>query len=141
MNLKILGIPFPKQSFRFTKTGIKYQPAKVKKAEESIKMQIIQQLPKDFEPFDKGVIIERLLFVFPPLKGFSKKKMKELEEGKKIYKTTRPDLTDNLLKGLMDAMEGIVFVNDSQICEIKNIKKIYGLKPRTEIILREVEEK
>ena len=139
INLIILGIPFPKQSFRFTKTGIRYIPKKIENEQGSIRAQIIQQLPKDFEPFDKGVIIERLLFVFPPLKGFSKKKMKELEEGKEIYKTTRPDLTDNLLKGLMDAMEGIVFVNDSQICEIKNIKKIYGLKPRTEIILREVE--
>jgi len=50
------------------------------------------------------------------------------------YKTTKPDL-DNLEKMLWDAMEGIVFINDSLICEKHNVIKTYGDTPGYSIIL------
>ena len=46
------------------------------------------------------------------------------EEG--LQKTTKPDLHDNLNKALLDAFEGLVFEQDQNICEIKNIKKYYS---------------
>ena len=138
MTITILGKPFPKQSARHTKKGFVYQTKEVKQAEDNVRWQIINQLPKNFIPFTKGVKVLRLLYVFPPLKSFTKKKMKALEKGHLLYKTTKPDLTDNLNKGLFDAMEGIIFNNDSQVCEINHAIKCYGLKPRTEIVLEEV---
>ena len=45
------------------------------------------------------------------------------------YKTTKPDITDNLAKMLFDCLEGIVYINDSQICEMYDVKKIYGFQP------------
>ena len=138
MTITILGKPFAKQSFRFTKSGHKYQKKEVVEKEKSIQWQIISQLPKDFQPYTKGVKITRLLYVFPPLKSFPQKTIKAIENGNLVYKTTKPDLTDNLNKGLFDAMQGIVFNNDSQVCEIKNMIKCYGLKPRIEIELEEI---
>lgn len=81
MKFEILGVPFSKQSFRFTKSGLKYQPKTVKENTKSIQYQIISQLPKGFTPFTGGIVIENLTFVFPPLKSFNKKKMEMIKNG------------------------------------------------------------
>ena len=54
--------------------------------------------------------------------------MKRIEEGGLIYKTSRPDLQDNLCKGLFDALSGIVFKDDSQIVKVNNLKSITAYK-------------
>ena len=38
-------------------------------------------------------------------------------------------------KGVFDALQGIIYANDSQIISLDNVKKIYGLRPRVEIEL------
>ena len=43
---------------------------------------------------------------------------------------SRPDL-DNLLKFILDCMNGIVYEDDSQICELGIIEKRFGLEPKT----------
>ena len=134
--LKILGEPKSKQSFRF---GIlhgrvmKYQNNKIHQEEDNIRWQIINQLPKDFVPIETKIFVKKLHYIFSIPKSFSKAKIKEIADGKLIFKITKPDLTDNLSKGLFDAMQGIVFLNDSQICSIENCKKIYGFTPRIEV--------
>ncbi len=143
MKFIILGIPRPKQSFRFAVIGkrvLKYQKKEVKQEAGNIRQQIINQLPRNHVPFSRGVKITRCWFIFPPLKSWPKKKLEaaELLGGFVIFKTTAPDLTDNLMKGLMDAMQGVVFINDSQICSMDNIKKFYGPKPMIEIELEEI---
>jgi len=50
---------------------------------------------------------------------------------KVLYPDTKPDL-DNLEKSLFDALEGLIFVNDSRIVE-KHIEKVYGDPPRVDI--------
>lgn len=54
------------------------------------------------------------------------------------YHTKKPDL-DNLEKGIKDALEGIYYRNDSQICD-KHSRKRYGDTPRVEIDLREIDD-
>jgi Holliday junction resolvase RusA-like endonuclease len=146
IKLTIPGIPQPKQSSRFRiakmnngrSIPVSYQTKEVKDNERSIKMIINEQLPQDFKPFTKGVIVKKLHYVFPPLKTASKQQLFLIDCGQIIYKTTKPDLTDNLQKGLFDAMEGIVFMNDSQVCSIYDLKKYYGYNPRIEIELEEL---
>lgn len=138
IKLIIKGVPSAKQSTRAAILGKKlrlYQPAKVKLKEENIKLQVLNQLPKDFMMFQCEVHILKCHFIFPIPKSFSKKKINQVKEGKVIYKNTKPDLTDNLSKGLIDAMEGIIFVNDSRIVSMNNYKKYYGVIPRIEIEL------
>jgi len=141
MTITILGIPFSKQSARHTKSGIVYQTKKVKDAENNVRWQVIKQLSKGFIPYSKGVKVSKLWYIFPPTKQLlgSQKRVKQLESGKLFIKTTKPDLTDNLNKGLFDAMQGIVYNNDSQICEMTNVMKCYGLRPRIEIEIGEIE--
>jgi Holliday junction resolvase RusA-like endonuclease len=144
MKIKIIikGTPKAKQSFRFGYNKhighvVKYQPKSVKDEETNIKAQIVNSLPSDFKIFTNAVRINYITFVFPPKNVFPKWKCELLDNGTEIYKTTQPDLTDNLQKGLIDAMKGLVFSNDSIICICGNVKKIYGLEPRTEIELEE----
>ncbi len=138
LKFKILGIPQPKQSarFRIQKFGNKsfvksYQTKEVVQNERNIAFDIKSQLPEGFLPFDSALKV-KVLFVFPPLKGWTKTKLRQLESGIVMYKTTKPDLTDNLMKGTMDAMNGIVFTDDSVIAKVES-EKIFGAVPRIEI--------
>ena len=58
-------------------------------------------------------------------KSYSKKKRIELLENN--HHVIRPDL-DNLIKGLLDGLNGIAFEDDSQIIEL-NIKKQWSIVP------------
>lgn len=143
IEFKILGIPAPKQSARFYaknfggKTMIKsYQKKEVVEKERNIAFDVKSQLPAGFIPYDCPVSFE-VLFVFPLLSSMKKAVRQAIEEGMIVYKPTKPDLQDNLLKGLCDSMNGIVFVDDSRICKVAS-QKIYGLIPRTEVIIKEL---
>lgn len=125
------------QSFRFTKSGRKYQPVEVLEYKKFIALNAKIQLPKDFKMFENGVAIS-IRFVFPPLKSWSKKKIKNLQNGIKIYKITRPD-TDNLMKGFFDSLNGIIYKDDSQIVKIE-AEKIYDFPPRIEMCVCDIEE-
>lgn len=144
LKLKILGTPQPKQSARFAirkgRSGSnflqKYQSKEVVQNEKNIAFDVKSQLPEGFIPFS-GALKVKAIFVFPPLKSFPKAKLNSLAAGSTIYKTTKPDLTDNLMKGTMDAMNGLVFTDDSIIAEVES-KKIFGLVPRIELEFSEI---
>ena len=138
MKLVFFGEPTSKQSARFRafKKGKKtivssYQTKAVKDKEKAIKVEAISQIDKNHKLYDSAIGV-KVLFVFPPLTSFSKKTMQAIEEGAIVYKETKPDLTDNLMKGLMDALEKVVFTNDSRIAKVES-EKIYGTEPRTEV--------
>lgn len=133
LTLEIEGTPMPKQSVRSFIRGGKiahYQKTEVVKHFKNVEVSVKSQLPKDFTILDGNIIIS-VDFIFEPPSSWSKKKMKELEEGAYIPKTTRPDLTDNLKKGLCDALTGIVWTEDSRISTELLNRKYYGLKAKT----------
>lgn len=143
MKLVFYGEPTPKQSARFRIAGVgkkrfiaSHQKQSVKDIHNSIALSAKSQLPRGFKLLDCPLEI-KLLFVFSPLKSFSKKKIKEIEGGTIIHKATKPDL-DNTQKLVLDALEGIVYTNDSRICRTY-VEKIYGLKARTEIEVKDLE--
>jgi len=140
MKILIIGIPKPKQSARFRaiknpKTGktfvTSYQKKEVIDNEKNIAFDVKKQLPLGFIPIDEAIGV-KILYVFPLLSNFTKKQKEIIEANGIIYKDTKPDLTDNLNKGLFDACEGILYTNDSRICKVESTK-IYGNKPRIEL--------
>lgn len=136
MKLTILGIPKPKQSFRYTRNGIRYQTKEVKQAEAGMRQQVIAQLPRGFIPWTGPVVVQNLKFTFPPRKSETKRN-KALAEAGMLYKTTKPDL-DNLQKILWDALKGVVFIDDPLVCCMRNVEKVYGPVPGIEIEIYEV---
>jgi Holliday junction resolvase RusA-like endonuclease len=55
-----------------------------------------------------------------------RKKKKAEKDGKPSM--VKPDL-DNLLKGLFDAGNGIIWPDDNAVCELVNVCKVYSTVP------------
>jgi Holliday junction resolvase RusA-like endonuclease len=53
-----------------------------------------------------------------------------------IWHTKKPDI-DNLAKAVMDALNGIVWKDDSQICELSAVK-IYDVTPGIQLEVTEL---
>lgn len=100
--------------------------------------------------FEKWVIIEKLVFVYPPLESHDKLTKTYVEEGYAIPKLTIPDI-DNLQKFLFDIMQNLNhdpdtkirsllpipwLANDGFIFQIKNMYKCYGKRPGTYIKMK-----
>lgn len=91
----------------------------------SIAMQALEYRPGKLLDFPL-----RLTATFYLLRPKSKPKSEE-------YPATKPDF-DNLVKAITDALEGVIYTNDSRIVEA-HICKRYGDPPRVEICLEGLE--
>lgn len=73
---------------------------------------------------------------FPTPKATSKKRYNMMLEGK-IRHTKKCD-ADNLAKAICDALNGIAYYDDSQVCELL-VRKYYGPSPCVTVRIMEVE--
>lgn len=125
----LFGIPMPKQSVRANKNGHFFQPKSATDRIKDYQKQLSSILPRSFRMFEEEVHVLKMHFIYPPLKRFHKIKgrMEAIREGEIFYKNTRPDLSDNLKKLVMDAMSGIVYKDDGIIVSEDDVKKYYGM--------------
>ncbi|UXR73317.1 RusA family crossover junction endodeoxyribonuclease [Staphylococcus sp. IVB6238] len=123
---KPMGSPRPRFSRqgRFVRT---YMPSNYTRHKKFI----AEQMPDLDSVSDIKLTVE---FYFPPLRSWSKKRLREKLLS---YKRTKPDL-DNLLKTVLDAGNGKIWKDDNQIVEIRTFKK-YDYIPRTVLIIEELE--
>lgn len=49
----------------------------------------------------------------------------------------KPD-TDNIIKSILDPLNGVAYKDDSQVCKISGLK-IYGEEPRVEVTIKRYE--
>lgn len=137
MILTIDGTPMSKQSFRYTRSGRRYQPKANDQAR--LELEILSQLPQGWKPWTGPVCVRQILYVFPIPQSMPKNLRVRVERGPiPVYRIRKPDLTDNLNKGLFDAMSGLVYLDDKQICVLGHAVKIYGVEPRTVIQIEEM---
>jgi Holliday junction resolvase RusA-like endonuclease len=135
------GVPQAVQSMRVANRGkfiIKYQPKKQIDWKESLRVQARMQLPEDFKMIcDAPVIIHQLDFIFPIVSTLSSKLVKRINNGEMVYKISRPDVSDNLNKGILDALTGIVWKDDALIVDC-HPRKYYGLEPKTILVFEQI---
>ena len=112
MQFEIPIQPIPKLRPRLTKRGRVYTPRKTLDFEGEVQFWVSQH---DFEPLLSGSISAKIEFIYEKPKSVKKSK---------IYKDTRPDL-DNLIKAVLDALNGVCYKDDGQIVELYAVKK-YG---------------
>lgn len=137
LKLAILGEPMAKQSCRFTKTGIKYQPKKITDNSTNTQYQIIQQLPIGFEPFDSELSVDYVFYYsYPKTMLKNKSLLKRISSGEVFYKVSKPDI-DNLQKQINDIMNSIVYIDDSRIVNA-TARKLYSDKPRIELYIQAI---
>ena len=115
--------PVPHQSFRRGRNGIAYTPKKVVDFKDVIRWEAESQLPDGFDIIKAGtpITVEYLHYCFDYPKSVALKRRKPGSP-----KTTKPDLLDNLNKAFIDALEGLVFEQDQNIVEVKDLRKFYG---------------
>lgn len=106
----VTGNPIPKQSFRYSKQR-SYQPARLVDWQNMVGWAAKQHAPAEPE---KGTFVVRLRF----------------------YRKTkhRVDL-DNLSKAVLDALEGIFWIDDTQVTDLFISKRYDPDNPRVEVEL------
>jgi Holliday junction resolvase RusA-like endonuclease len=108
--------PIAHQSVRGGKKGF-YQPKRIKEYKKAIQLLTKSQLPKGFKMYAKEVPLVMVVDFF-----FKKK---SLSSHCAFAKVTKPDVTDNLNKALVDALAGIIFTQDQQIYRLVATKYWY----------------
>jgi len=106
-----------------------YDPKKVRDYKKYIAWETKRQWKK--EPLQGAVKIK--IDIYRDIQKTESKKNKKLKDEGVIRPTVKSDL-DNYLKAVLDAMNKIAYVDDSQIVEI-NARKFYSYNPRVEIKL------
>jgi len=110
-----------------------YDPGQ--KDKKMLKSFIIEQLDDidNFKLIEGEIDIELKIYI-PMIKSIRDSKVKRyLAESGKLRPLTRPDI-DNYEKTVYDAINGVVFVDDSQIVDVR-AEKYYSIIPRIEIKL------
>ena len=120
----IPGTPVGKGRPKFARRGnfvTAYTPERTASYENLVKVKA-EEAMHGRRLFEGAVSVEIALFVTPPA-SWSQKKQREALAGA-IFPTSKPDI-DNVLKGIMDACNEIVFRDDKQACDVRVIKR-YG---------------
>lgn len=116
--LFIPGEPVAKARPRVTRSGHAYTPKKTELAERAIRNAWIE---KYSEEQMSGPLKVHITFLYEVPKSWPKWK-REQAERYTLPKITKPD-TDNLVKTVMDALNGIAYKDDSVVYEILARKK------------------
>lgn len=116
-----------------------YQTKKIRDFEDFVRLQARVQLPRNFKPLT-GPLEVSVRICFQKIKSISKKTSDAIDMGAIVYKSTKPDLTDNLLKGIFDALQGVAYYQDSQIAVLRNVEKIYGNTAYFTVTIEEIAE-
>ncbi len=102
-----------------------YDPQNSRIWKQTVAVQVQAHLPADWRLFEGPLRLE-LLFRLPRPQSARKSE---------VYPAKRPDW-DNLSRGITDALEGVLYRNDSQIV-LATVSKHYGDRPGVEIEVAE----
>ncbi len=130
---EIFGPPIPQQQTRFTCAGGRprtWDPSK--KDKEHIQWQIKPLAPK--EPLKCPIELAITFFLAIPKATSSKTRLAMIN--RVILPNIRPDI-DNLAYIITNALKGIVYDDDRQVC-VQRLYKVYGEEPKTVITVREI---
>lgn len=107
-----------------------YDPPKSREYKKHVK-----QVAEDYAPSEplEGPLHVRMTFSRQYLKSWTKRQRMDAEDGI-LMPITRPDLS-NLCKGIEDALNGIMWKDDSQIIELM-LAKIYSDEDYAEVEIR-----
>ncbi|MCD0493858.1 RusA family crossover junction endodeoxyribonuclease [Chromobacterium violaceum] len=124
----------PKVSTRGGKFARMYTPEKTASYEGLIAM-VAQQAMAGRAPLT-GPADVSIIMVLPIPTSWSKRKQAAALAGQ-VFPTKKPD-ADNVVKALFDGMNGVVWVDDVQACDIAVMKR-YGAAPGVTVAVQEIQ--
>lgn len=128
---KVNGQPKGKRIPRFTKNGHVYTPESTRIYEEEIKIRYKEKYKN--EMLDGNIAVE----VFINKKPASYLGIREYNKLLGKYCNIKPD-TDNVVKAVLDALNGVAYADDKNVVEIYAVKK-YASESSVVIRLYELE--
>ena len=131
----VYGEPVGKGRPRFARRGnfvSTYSPQKTKTYEDEIRMMAKAAMGAS-EALETPVTVAIYIRVGIP-KSFSKQKRKDALAN--IERPTKKPDIDNIAKCFLDAMNGIVYLDDKQVVSL-HITKIYAETPAVEVMVKE----
>ena len=132
---EVPGEPRGKGRPRFTKEGHAYTDSETRAYEKKIMAYYRQQL-RDFRWGDGACVSVEVTAVYPIPKSATKASLAAIQAGR-ILPKRKPDI-DNVLKVVLDSLNGIAYKDDSQVVMISG-KKIYGHEPKLIIEMKGAE--
>lgn len=135
---KVPGDPVGKGRPKFARRGsfvTAYTPKKTADYEAIVKAKAQEAMTAaGFAPMEGPAEVELFLFVTPPA-SWSQKKQRAALAGE-IRPTSKPDI-DNVLKGILDAMNEIVWKDDNQVVSLRVVKS-YAAHPGAVVEVRPI---
>jgi len=132
MFLRLYLSPIAKGRPRMTRTGHAYTPERTREYEDAVALGL--RAGMGATPALTGPVHLRLRFVF------ARPQRMKASPDQEIPHTVRPDL-DNLCKAILDAANGILWADDTQVASLE-ASKCYGRKgeqPHIQIYLEPME--
>lgn len=134
---EILEKPMGKQRPRYSSySRTMYTPNETKKYEELIREYFYSSVTKKNKLSEKAFRVN-IIAIYEPIKSMSKKQKENLIRNQSYY--TKKSDVDNIAKIVMDALNGIVYKDDAQICELF-VQKKYGEKNKIVVEMEELKE-
>lgn len=133
MKFTIHATPKPKGRPRVTRSGHAFTPKATREYEQLIINEWEVQ-HSQVTPIENPIAV-RVIFHMPIPKATSNKARERMAAGLEVP-AKKPDI-DNLLKAVLDALNGKAYHDDNQIVEI-SAEKRYSSNPRTEVFISEL---
>lgn len=131
--------PKPQSRPRFTSRGgyaKAYEVQSMTAYKKSVALFVKQKIGNNL--ISQKIALSIDFYVTTPKYLRTRKKSLEELKNEQIWCDKRPDL-DNYIKAILDACNGILYLDDGQVVQI-TAQKVYSLDPRTEIKLKILEE-
>lgn len=135
VTFEVIGNPKGKGRPRFARRGnfiSTYTPKETVAYEKLVRDSYLDQVG---EVMLDGAIEMDITAYFPIPKSTPKKRAELMRTGK-IYHTKHKDV-DNICKSVMDAIIGIAYEDDKQVC-VLHAEKLYGDPPKVEVTIKEL---
>lgn len=136
------GHVMPMQRPRVTRSGMSYIPKETQKSKRAI-ARAFKNMCGDVDPFDGPVAVSITIYR-TMTKALAKKVDVATRHGSELdlswfLAPTKPDL-DNQIKTVLDALEGLAYINDSQVVDIRAHKLYTTYDDGTEYAVIEISE-
>ena len=137
VKFEVLGVPVGKGRPKFSTVNghaVAYTPSKTANYETLVRLSYQQHIGAFM--FDKDKPLRAIIRAFFPIPKSASKKKREQMRDLRILHTKKPD-ADNIIKAVLDALNGVAYYDDSQVAEVI-ISKAYAEQPKVMIELCEV---
>ena len=141
MEIVIYGESIPQGRPRFTKTGHTYDPQRSRNYKQLVRFWVTQHLKKidGFKPYENALCVDLTFYLGIPT-SWSKQKRIQASQGQIRPTSKRLGDLDNIVKAILDANNGLLWVDDCIITDLSARKRYTGELARVVIKITEVKE-